>query len=783
MRANFLFQSVCFLIQWKLRALMMVLGATAGAVDFSVPVPSQSALASDVLETSLRTQTSEFLFFRRSDLSGAYSFAKLQPQTGAFDGAATVLPPSPFGNTKVLATRDGGFVRATIPHSFWTFGAQSTLMKYSANGELLATRTEFVNNASFDLIEAADGKIVLLLSYFGSRSPQTIYVDITAAQNLLSPRREFYELCPPDTLNVSCSLFAATAHEQATQASARSTLSLARSLSVSFEEKQWTMFRLNIERKVLRSIDLGRFASGQGLDFLVNPNGTLMRVFDGQGNVIEYRFFDIDDNELWRIATRRLPPTASFDFAQADATGVTVFSGGSRLLRVQKDGQLLWQIMQDRWYFRSVGIASDGAVVYSANLTSASRAVFWRWRRADGIEPMLPEGVRSLGIADGGGVFALVAKTQPIFSTEPDAQAQTLLRFNAQGVMQTQNPIANLTLVPDAIQIQTNPLGGVDLAATYANQNVAAISRVDASGQINEQFKLALRGQLRMASIDQLFLKTPENTLARIRSDGAVLWDRNLFPGLASFSLLALPENVAGIAAGTLRSVDAQGNMIDDLVLPASGTEFTCYRSDVNLTADQLRCLYRNRAGQSNPIEIYGIDAALRINLRHVLFRAGDFLNLATNGDVLLLESNAERTQLLRVAGQGQLRWRTELRWNAENVVPMTSGGAWAWLFDGERFVITHIDSTGISSVASDSRRPILGFTVLSDSSLLVAYSNRVERIQAINDGFRSTSKAINPARVFMSGLSSDGMRATWRERTVDGSNATLVSVFDWPAK
>jgi hypothetical protein len=763
----------------------MVVGASnAVAVDFTVPVPSQSVLAPYLLETSLRTQSSEFLFFRQSDLSSAFSFAKLQPQTGAFEGAATGLPSNVLGNTKVLATRDGGFVRVTIPLSFWSYGT-TTLMKFAANGELLATRTEFLYNASFDLIEAADGKIVLLFVYSGDRNPQAIYIDMTAAQNLPSPRRNFYELCPPNTLNESCSLFVATAHAKAVQASARSTLTLARSVQVSFEEKRWTMLRLTTERIVLRSSDLGSFASEQRLDFLVNANGTLVRVLDGRRNVVEYRFFDVNDNELWRVSTRRLQPMTSFDFAQADAAGVTVFSSGSNsfLLRVRNDGQLLWQIAQDpdQWYFRSISIAGDGAVVYSANLANASRTIYWRWRRADGVEPVLPEGVRSLGIADGGGVFALVAKAQPPFSTEPDMQAQTLWRFNAQGLAQTQSPIANIALVPETIQVRTNPLGGVDLAATFTNQNVAAISRVDGAGQINQQFKLALRGQLRMNSIDQLFLKTPENTLARVRSDGAVLWDRDLFPGLPNFSLLAVSENVAGIAEGTLRSVDAQGNMIDDLLLPGSGTEFACYRSNVNLTGDQLRCLYR--AQQSHPIEIYGIDAALQINLRHVLFRAAYVLNIAPDGDVLLLESPSVQPQLLRVAANGQLRWRTELRWGNENIALMASGGAWAWLFDGERFVITHIDSAGVSSVASASKRPVLGFTVLSDSSLLVAYSSSIERIQAVNGGFRSTSKAISTERVFNSDLSSEGMRASWRERSVDGSNAAFVSVFDWTMK
>jgi hypothetical protein len=793
-RANFLVQIVWFLTQWVLRILMVVGASNAVAVDFTVPVPSQSVLAPYLLETSLRTQSSEFLFLGQSDLSSAYSFAKLNPQTGDIEGEVRRVPITYLLQAKVLATRDGGFVRAAMSNST-PFG-RTFLQKFDAHGQLLASKTEFVANGYFDLIEAADGSIVFFFCNFGNDNVQAIYVDFSAAQNVPSPRRYFFELCPANATSTDCALSIATPHTNSAQASRRSTLTIVRKERLNFEENRWTLLSLSTAGKLLRSADLGRFPSTQRAELFLNAQGGLLQVFDGDPKIVEYRFFGLDNVELWRMSTRHLPEIVRNDVSQANASGITLFARAAmRLMRVRSDAVVLWQMQPEQeresWNIYDLKIGEDGSAIFSGNRFRDYPAIFWRWVRDDGSAVVLPGGLRALGFAAGGGAFGLVlnppryayssaALQLPAPTAEQSQpQSQSLWRFNTQGLVQSQKPIANFALPPNTVQLRSNRFGGVDLAATYANQNVAAISRTDATGQVSTQFKLALQGKLQMVSADQLYFRTLFNTLSRVGMDGTVLWDRSYFSGLNNFNFLTTSHGVAAITAAVIRTVDASGNLIDQLNLSTQdNTPLECFRTDVRRSADQLRCLYRARA--DSPIEIYGIDDALQINLRHVLFRSEPVLSIAPDGDLLVIESPA---QLLRLSANGQLRWRTPLLSSGAYPVAVAtaSGGAWKREFDGEgNAVFSYIDAAGVSTTASPQEQPVLGTAALGDSSLLVASSGSVERLQPVNGSIRITRKAIAADRIFNGDLSAEGMRATWRERSLDGSNGAFVSVYDW---
>jgi hypothetical protein len=759
------------------------------AVDFTVPLPSQSTLAPYQLEMGLRTTNAELLFLRwarfGSPFSSAFGFVGIDAQTSGFLSAVQPWPARSFGDVKVLTTRDGGFVRVTTPISIgFLQPPQSTILqKFDAQGHWQATRSLAVIGGAFDLTEAQDSKIVVVFrdpkpdNLFGS---QTRTVDMYAPHGTPSVANYFAQLCPESVLSTTCQLSASVPHNKSRYAIGASTLVLGRRIQTSFESNRWSLLRLSLTGKVLRTVELGSLPSAKSMQFSRNPTGTLVQVLDQQQHIAEFRFFTEDDDELWRISTQRLPTLYSGTFAQADATGVTLFATSNQsILRLRGSGQLLWQTAPTPTLgpIFDAHLGLDGSAIFSTNLSNDYLQERWRWIRADGSEVALPAATTSLCFADGGGAYGLVQAPVPLRSDMPPRQ--TLWRFNAQGLVQTQSTVPNLTVVPEAMQVRPNALGGIDLAATYANQANASIARIDAGGAVQTRIEVPIRGQLHMVSFDQLFVGTPENTLARVANNGAVLWDRALFPE-AGFGFLPISDGLALVSNTTLRTLDLQGNIASSLNLPASNAWLECYRTDVRLSGDQQRCLFR--AQESSPLEIYGINSALQIQLRHVLFRAGAVLSVAADGDLLMPVSPPNQpVELARFSGSGQLRWRSQLQSEYPQVFASASGGAWVLANSAEESTaISYIDSVGVSRIASVLRQPVLGVALLSDSSLLIANLNAVVRFQPTNGGIRISTKSFAANRVFNSDLSAEDMRATWRERSNDGGNGAFVSVFDW---
>jgi hypothetical protein len=139
---------------------------------------------------------------------------------------------------------------------------------------------------------------------------------------------------------------------------------------------------------------------------------------------------------------------------------------------------------------------------------------------------------------------------------------------------------------PDAVQIESNRLGGVDLAARFANQSNAAIARIDANGQTRSRFELPILGELHMNSPDQLFVRTPENNLVRVANNGTVLWERALFSG-APFRFFAVSDGLAVASEAALYTLDVRGNVIASLNAPAlAATRMDCHRTDVLLSGN-----------------------------------------------------------------------------------------------------------------------------------------------------------------------------------------------------
>jgi hypothetical protein len=760
------------------RALLGFFTSATLAADFAVPAPSLSLLAPFTLETGLRTPNAELLFLQSRE-SSANGFVGIDSATGGFLGSVKPWPAQIFGTVKILRTRDGGFVRATMQQSFGFPQSLSTvLQKFNAQGQWQASRYISFIGGSFDLTEAADGKIVFIIGGLYNLVSQN--VDMSESGWVYGGYRSYAELCPDNVLSATCQLYASLPHRNSLQASGATTFMTGRRIQTSFESNSWSLLRLTLTGKVLRAVELGSLPKAQSMQFLRNPTGTLVQVLDAQSYIIEHRFLDENDNELWRLSTERMPALYKNVMSQADASGLTVFADlDQSIFRVASSGQSLWQITLEPAIERifNVSLGRDGSAIYSSNSSGSNLNPRGRWMRADGSQVALPASTTNLCFADDSGAYGLVREPAAPGSTEP---RQSLWRFNAQGHAQTQSRLANFALPPEAIQLRQNPLGGVDLAATYPNQANSSVRRMDANGEVQTRFEVPIRGELYMSSVDQLFVRTPENTLARIASNGAVLWERALFAG-AAFRFLAVSDGLALASDAGLRTLDAQGNVVASFNLPGfSGARFECYRTDIALSGDQQRCLYRAR--EDSPLEIYGVNSALQIQLRQVLFRAGNVVSMAADGDLLISVSPPfYPLELARFSGSGQLRWRVQLQTHNPVVFASASGGAWVREYDvNENAVISYIDSNGARRIASVLRQPVLGLALLSDSSLLIANLNALVRFQPINGGIRISTKSFAADRVFNSDLSAEGMRATWRERSNDGGNGAFVSVFDW---
>jgi hypothetical protein len=135
MRANF-YQSLGSLLALLTRIGLCALSGVAFAADFTTPAPSLSIRPPFVLETALRTPSAELLFVRSQQFSSANGLVAIDSTTGSFQGAVKPWPEQYFGNVKILKTRDGGFVRATMQQ---VFGFQqnpvTVLQKFDAHGQ------------------------------------------------------------------------------------------------------------------------------------------------------------------------------------------------------------------------------------------------------------------------------------------------------------------------------------------------------------------------------------------------------------------------------------------------------------------------------------------------------------------------------------------------------------------------------------------------------------------------------------------------------------------------
>jgi hypothetical protein len=598
-------------------------------------------------------------------------------------------------------------------------------------------------------------------------------------------------------VNVTCKLNAGLPDLNALQASGSPSFLITRSLQISAETNEWRFFRVSPTGNVLRSIELGSFPTARSVDVQILASGALMRITQPQSEVLEFRFFDTRDQELWRISTASLPAISGDDVAQADASGMTIFARSARTVyRLRSNATVLWQdVIPTQWQSLVVQLSADGSAIVSASQpTDFDPKNVWRWLRSDGAQVLLPDDLRGLCFADGGGALGLVASTRSASaglaerssSASSDAASpQFLWRFDALGAVQSKTQIANSPLAPSAVQMQANLVGGVDIAATYTAQPSAGILRISGDGAVQTQFDLPLKNALQMNSVEQLFIRTTANSLARIAANGALLWDQALFFGAREFQFLPVTDGAAAITDGMLRTVNAQGSVIGSLTLPSfPRTEFRCYRTDVQWSSDQHRCLYRAQSG--NPVEIYGIDPGLRIQLRQVLFRHEPVLAVAANGDLLIDEQFGQNVALARVTADGRLRWRKQLQSNLVQLIA-TADGAWtletriAEPRARNTVIVSYINSKGESVVALTQ---LLGasraFVALADSSLILANESKLMRLQPSQETITLSEKPFAVGRVYASGLNSVEMRTTWIERSAAGETA-YVSVFDWP--
>ncbi len=713
------------------------------------------------------------------------SFNALDPRSGGL--TLPVNAPSIYdysssyfgsGSPKKMTLQSGGFI--TIYYSSGSFESPQpppsmSISKYDALGRLVSTRGI---SGTADVYEAPDGRLLLV-----QKSNATArWFDLTSTDPALNAPVSLAHFCVPISIDckLSAPVFYAPRHSMVQGGSSFSVL---RQTRVSFEQIQFSLLRANTAGELLYETNLQGLTGVSRISIVPQLSGTLLL-----GAASDFRFFDSNGKEIWRIPSNSVPLTSPIDL-QADLDGMTVFArvnDGTRsqmLYRLDSSGLV-------RWQYRFAGtlteppveanVASDGSVlIYNAKRSSTVNGDF-EWIRTDGTRAALPAGLESAAHIEGGGVIA-IAKSRSF------ASGYSINQYQNSGALRTSAEFPRANTLPSAVRLLLKPKNSVDVALSYLARNRTHFVQSGEAGAV-QLFEVDNQRGLHFKSADTIFVHTQQNTLAKALPNNRIAWERDLLSDFGYPTLLAVGQAllVTGYNEATntnsIRVIDRDGLVSANLALPLGEfSELTCYEADFTLTSDYARCLYR--AVQNGPIEIYRIDANYQVRLLNVVFRAERVVNLLPNGELLLRSADQI---LFRASPTGQTRWQISDVTETDRVIGALDGSAWILRepYDAEpsyRQVSPTGNSTAISAAQMQGNTQF-AFT-LPDASLLLPSANQIRRLQVINGVVNTTAIAIGVTgkREFLSSLTGSGFRTAWVEASQDGTEQASLTTYQWP--